>query len=313
MIKSGNLISLAEEFDHLLKREALVKHIALNHERWFTKLGYSAASILCALPQLQRILAETLKTNLLMEACRLYVECELFITVLYVLTVFTEKVTLPFLNCLEWWSQKDFLEIFPRLYNDLLKHNTNTKWICSRISSCQGEGDNRWKWEDYFELYVWGRCKRIRNAKRERIWVWCRASKTGNNWMHKLLQSEIEAIKVNHNHCKQLLGTFSHCTVAGKAIRDDVVLAKSDQATVKNTTRKINKILHKKELDSTSRQKELRRLRIQKKIAEFQTKSIYTKKLLQSCKTWGGPVSTPNYLEDDINKRPDMVNKIVKT
>ena len=124
--KSGNTISLAEEFDILLELEGLVKHMTLYHERRFTKLGYCAASILSALPQLQQRLAETWKTNLLIEACRLYVNCELFVTELHLLAVFTKKVTLPFVNCVEKSSQKELLQIFPRLYEDLLLHNMDT-------------------------------------------------------------------------------------------------------------------------------------------------------------------------------------------
>ena len=48
--KSGNTVTLAEEFDRMLKQEGLTKCISFYKERWFTKLGYSAASILQALP-----------------------------------------------------------------------------------------------------------------------------------------------------------------------------------------------------------------------------------------------------------------------
>ena len=124
--KSGNNANLAEEFDRNLEQGSLTKHISLYKERRFTKLGYSAASILQALPQITQVLMETWKSNLLTEACKLYVNCELFITELHLLAVFTQKVTLPFLNCIEKSTQEELLTIFPKLHQDLLNHNMDT-------------------------------------------------------------------------------------------------------------------------------------------------------------------------------------------
>ena len=41
--------------------------------------------------------------------------------------------------------------------------------------------------------------------------------------------------------------------------------------------------------------------------------SKYTKKLLQTCKTWGGLCTTPNELELFIQNKPDIAEKIMKT
>ena len=46
--KLANSCSLADEFNYIVEREGKVKH--LYHEKRFGKLGYSAASILEALP-----------------------------------------------------------------------------------------------------------------------------------------------------------------------------------------------------------------------------------------------------------------------
>ena len=70
--KSINSTSLAEEFDQLCENKGAVKHISLHHEQCFTKLGYSAALLSQALPLLQQLLYETIKTNLLVQACKLY-------------------------------------------------------------------------------------------------------------------------------------------------------------------------------------------------------------------------------------------------
>ena len=49
----------AELFDYVLQGENKVKHLSLYHERRFTKLGYSCASILDVLPYIQMVLTLT--------------------------------------------------------------------------------------------------------------------------------------------------------------------------------------------------------------------------------------------------------------
>ena len=124
--KCANSCSLADEFDYIVEREGKVKHMSLYHQRRFAKLGYSAASILAALPLLQMSLLETEKNNLLVQACRMYSECEFFITELQALAYFTHKVTLPLLNCVEVCDQSKLLQILPKLYYDLKELRTDT-------------------------------------------------------------------------------------------------------------------------------------------------------------------------------------------
>ena len=104
--KSGNSVSLADEFDGVIERRGLLKRMSMYKERNFTELGYCAASILQALPQLRALLSETHVTNLLVEPCRLYLHCERFITELRLLAYFTKHVTLPYLNSVEKSNQK---------------------------------------------------------------------------------------------------------------------------------------------------------------------------------------------------------------
>ena len=87
------------------------------------KLVYSAAS---ALDLLQMLLDETEENNLLVQSCKLYMECEFFFTELQALSDFTYKVTLPLLNCVETSSQNDLLQILPALYHDLAEGNMHT-------------------------------------------------------------------------------------------------------------------------------------------------------------------------------------------
>ena len=65
------------------------------------------------------LLLETEKNNLLVQACRLYVKCDFFLTELHLLAYFTHRVTLPLCNCVEISDQSQLLHIFPKLYEDL--------------------------------------------------------------------------------------------------------------------------------------------------------------------------------------------------
>ena len=68
-------------------------------------------------------------------------------------------------------------------------------------------------------------------------------------------------------------------------------------------------ILKKKESERTKDQKKLQALRIQKKIEDSKAQQCYTKKLLQSCKSWNGPATTPDELEDIWSKHASIEEK----
>ena len=57
--KSASLTNQTDHFNFILPRQNQIKHMALYRERRFTKPGYSAASILNALPYLRMLLNET--------------------------------------------------------------------------------------------------------------------------------------------------------------------------------------------------------------------------------------------------------------
>ena len=78
--EGGNSSSLAKEFDVITERGSAVKHMSLHQERRFTKSRYFATSILQAFPLLQSLLEESWKSNLLVQACKNYLDCELFLT-----------------------------------------------------------------------------------------------------------------------------------------------------------------------------------------------------------------------------------------
>ena len=77
---SAKPTSLAKEFDIQLEKDRVSKSFSLYKERRFTKLGYTAGALVDCLPQFKKILEHTPKTNMLTEACKLYLECEYIIS-----------------------------------------------------------------------------------------------------------------------------------------------------------------------------------------------------------------------------------------
>ena len=124
--KSASSTSQAFLFDFVLRRDNQVKHRSLYQERRFTKLGYSAASILDALPYLRILLNESHLTKHHIEIVRMFLDSEFFITELSVLVFFTHKVSSPLLNFVEISSQEELLRVFPKLYEDLQKGKMDT-------------------------------------------------------------------------------------------------------------------------------------------------------------------------------------------
>ena len=118
--KSSSSTNQAELFDYILQRENKVKHLSLYQERRFTKLGYSCASILDALPYIQMVLTETNLSNLHTEIVQLFLDNELLTSELSCIAYFTHKISLPLLYAVEVCNQDELCSIFLRLYNDLL-------------------------------------------------------------------------------------------------------------------------------------------------------------------------------------------------
>ena len=124
--KSATSSNQADLFDPILERENQVKHISLYQERRFTKLGYSCASILDALPFICMVINETHLSNQHVDIVRMLLDSELLVSELNVLAYFTYKVSLPLLNAVEVASQEELCQIFPKLHQDLMNGSMET-------------------------------------------------------------------------------------------------------------------------------------------------------------------------------------------
>ena len=70
----GKTVSLRDQFDLALECDGIHKSLSLYKEKRFTKLGYLAGAVFDCLPYFRKILVETPLNNLLVRACRIYVD-----------------------------------------------------------------------------------------------------------------------------------------------------------------------------------------------------------------------------------------------
>ena len=89
-------------------------------------MGKAAAAIVEAFPVLKILVSETATSNQLVEACKIYVESELFYTELEPLAFFNFHATFPFLNAVEVCLHTELCKLLPKLYHDFLEKKTDT-------------------------------------------------------------------------------------------------------------------------------------------------------------------------------------------
>ena len=300
--KNCNSSSIAEEIDVIIEREGAVKHMSLYHKRRFTKLGYSAASILQAFPLLQSLLEETWKSKLLVQACKIYLDCELFLTELQLLAYFTKKITSPFLNCVEKCSQEQHLEILHMLYWDLLAGNPNTEEYQVEYKHVTVEDLTNQIQKDAFSMMCVDAAAGIK--------LQCGGDMDEEDpramQFYKLSKAELKDMPTNNINAERDLAKFSHLAVVAKfrikqftarGIHNDIVLFQSAQLIVDSVTKKINKVLNNRKKKWNVDQKTLQKERIQRKINQHRKEGEYITKLLQACKSWGEPCTTATDLE----------------
>ena len=124
--ESAKPTSLSKEFDMQLEKDGVHKSFSLYKERRFTKLGYTAGAIVECLPQFREILKKTSHTNMLVRACKLYLESEYIVAAMRALANFTHKVTMPYLNFVEKSDQNGLVNKLKELWLDLKEGKMDT-------------------------------------------------------------------------------------------------------------------------------------------------------------------------------------------
>ena len=322
--KSATSTNQATLFDHILEREDQVKHISLYQERRFTKLGYSCASILDALPYIRMVVNETHLHNQHVEIMRVLLDAEFLHCELRVLAYFTYKVTLPLLNVVETGTQDDLCKIFPQLFKDLQNGSLDTlnpymvKYRHIVIQEPTSE----------VEIML---LKEMCHDAAKTIELQCgREYGFGENTLpqrateiHKLSDEEKKDLERNNILAERELGVFDHRSVVAnsrnykfkaKSLRNDMVLHKSSfDGEVAKLCTSILKQLNKREEEWTMEQKVLHRKKIEEKMQQARNSSQYTMKLLEKCKSWGGPVTSVEELSSILESKPDISDHIVRT
>ena len=140
--------------------------------------------------------------------------------------------------------------------------------------------------------------------------------------LDKLPPTELSGLLTNNLDTERDLSKFSRLSevakfrnnkFSAKGIRNDMTFYKSGKGEVQNITRKIRKVLEDRENEWNISQRKLLSIRIKAKLEKSEKQKDYSKKLLQTCKSWGGPCTTSEELQNVLLAKPDIQEKIVKT
>ena len=235
------------------------------------------------------------------------------------------KVTLPLWNVVETGTQDDLCKIFPQLHKDLQNGLLDT------LSSYMVE---------YRHIIIEEPTSEVEISLLKQMC--CDAAKTielqcGREYgigeytqlpqrapqICNLSNEERKDLETSNLICERELGVFDHRShvaktrnhkFKAKSLRNDMVLHKSnfDSAVTKLST-DILKQLNKREEEWTMEQKVLHRKKIEEKTQQARHSSEYTNKLLQKCKSWGGPVTSVEELSGILEGKPDISDHIVRT
>ena len=123
---SANSCSLSDEFEQLCLENEVTKKLKLYKERRFCKVGSCAAALLQAMPLLSKLLDNSTKNNLLAQASRIFIKCDIFITELRMMAYFGQHLTMPFLNCIERVDAHELMQLQKQMHQDLLISNSTT-------------------------------------------------------------------------------------------------------------------------------------------------------------------------------------------
>ena len=325
--KSATSTNQADLFDYVLQREKKIKHMSLFQERRFTKLGYSCASILDALPFIRMVLNETHLCNQHTEIVQMFLDSELLLSELGALAYFTYKVSFPLLYAIEISTQDDLCQILPKLHMDLLTGSLDTlnAYVIEhrhmKIKAPSTELEEELVTQMCFDAakVIELQCGREYGfGKMSNISANIRATQ-----IHKLPVDQRRQMCITSNiPAERNLAIFDkRCTVAkyrnykfkAKTIRNAMVLHGS---SFQNTPNKILKVvaanLDKREKVWTDQQMILHKQKIEEKIRLAEKQGQYTNKLLTQCKSWNGPITSVEELNVILKGKPNA-EEIVKT
>ena len=318
---SAKPTSLADEFDLELEKNGLSKSMSLYKERRFTKLGYSAGAVFDCLEQYKNILRDTTCSNLLIQACQLYVENEFVVAAFKALGYFTFKVTMPYLNCVEICDQNSLLPILKQLHDDLKEGKLNTlddysvPWTHVNTDNLKPATPLDYALLDKMSkeaaIGVHLQCSREYWEEND--------EKSRATQLNKLTAEQRECIPTENMSCERYLARFgglasvaaakSNRFFKAKRIRDDLMfetkMSSEKDIDVDKATKRIIKQLNAMELDWTESQKKRLKAKIAARVQKRVRKSQYKEILLKTCKKHNGPTTCSDDVRDLLNRVDD--------
>ena len=321
--KSAKSCSQADLFEFICEREGVSKRVFLYQQRRFAKLGKAASSILQARDIMQMVVDEVEGTNQLVEACRIYLASELFITELECLSYFNHHVTFPFLNCVETSSQADLLMLLPKLHDDLLEKNTETlkNFIVSthRLPIPTLSSEVSKKITDMMCISAAAAVK----LQCGREYGFSTGKELRATDLSSLAPEQLVGLPTNNLVAERDLSKFDREARVAKSrnrrfraknIRNNMMLYQTTkELKITKMSHKIASILSNREETWTANQKERFQQRLQEKLIKCRKAKDYTKKLLNSCKSWGGPCTSVDELHEILREKAHEQELIVKT
>ena len=316
---SAKPTSLAKEFDIQLEKDGVSKSFSLYKERRFTKLGYTAGALVECLPQFKKILEQTPKTNMLTEACKLYLESDYIIAALKALANFTYTVTMPYLNCIERSNQNDLVRILKNLYDDLKVGKMDTlkdfhvPWTHVNMSKQEPKTvfDNH-----LLKLMCEHAAEGIEmQCARE---YWAEDAVPRATQIHMLSYEERENIPTENMEAERYLAKFGYLAsisavrsnkfFKAQRIRDDLMFnaSMSSEEDVDKSARRIRKALNEMELSWTKEQKLAWNNKVEMAMKKKARTLEYKDVILRKCKDHGGPFVNIRELKEFINQTTDQ-------
>jgi hypothetical protein len=238
-------------------------------------LGYTASTILYHLEDYQDLLNSTKSNNQLVQACRVYLQCEFVLLGLKVLSWFTYQVTLPFLNMVEQATQQDLLTILPKLHDDLAagKLDTLAEYKVS-YSFEPPEPLSTVEQHILNQLCVHAALDLATQRGREYGFGSQLDSASRATALHTLNPHDLEDLPTNNLDCERDLAMFdklaarsascSNRKFTAKGIRDEMTVYKCNLVNVEQATRRLAKILDDREKKWVEEQNVLTAEKLQK-------------------------------------------------
>ncbi|KAG1655467.1 NADH dehydrogenase [ubiquinone] 1 alpha subcomplex assembly factor 3 [Nymphon striatum] len=282
----------------------------------------AASSVLQAKDIIQMVIDEVEGTIQLVESCRIYLPSELFITELECLAYFNHFVTFLFLNCVQISSQGQLLELLPKLHNDLIKGKIDT--LQNYIVSIHGMPTPTLS-NNLSTKIIEMMCATAASAVKlqcGREYGFSEVKLRATD-LSLLSEKDLEGLPTNNLVAERDFSRFDREARVAKSrnrrfkaknIQNNMVLYKcSKEIKIDKLSRTLAAILSCREAQWDVLQHEKLKTRLEAKLNKRKKSEDYTKKLLQNCKSWRGPCTSLEELQQILKEKSDQNVQIVKT